>query len=359
MLQKILLNNFRNFDEKLFQFSPDTTVIVGPNASGKTNILESIYMLATAKSFKATVQAEMIKNGEEIARVKGKIIEHETLQDQEKVLEITLTHGQMERNGLIEKTPKKRLKVNGVAKRMLDFTDHLNAVLFRPQDMDLVTASPSMRRGFLDEVLSQADFEYKRSLRSYEKGLRQRNRLLLQIRDEGISRNNLAFWDRLLIKNGEYITRSRGEFVSYLNRSDQFNDSLYEVEYDLSGISEARLKQYEREEVYAGATLVGPHRDDLIFKVKEVNSPNAIDLSKYGSRGQQRMGVLWAKIGQLLYISQETGEKPLLLLDDIFSELDHEHRNIVFEAISKQQTIITAADPHFIENIKKVEKIQL
>ena len=134
----------------------------------------------------------------------------------------------------------------------------------------------------------------------------------------------------------------------------------FSLEYDSSTISESRLEQYKVEEVAAATTLVGPHRDDFIFKVKgkglEVKER---DLAPYGSRGEQRMGVLWLKLAELAFVEEKTGEKPTLLLDDIFSELDHEHRDIVFDITKKQQTIITTADPHYIEGLEKVEKINL
>lgn len=346
MLQKILLSNFRSFEQKLLEFSPEINVIVGPNAAGKTNILESINLISTGKSFKAGVESEMIRQGQEIGRVKSKIVtNNETL-----TLEVVLTHGVITRGTLQEKTAKKRLFVNDVGKRLIDFAGRLPVVLFSPLEMDLVSGSPSTRRRFLDSVLSQVDREYRRSILSYEKGLRRRNRLLLQIRDEGVPRTQLAFWDRLLIKHGDYITRAREDFIDFLNISEQIWDETMKVIYDRSAISEERLAKYEREEVYAANTLVGPHRDDFLIQVKgEGQEAKERDLAVYGSRGEQRMGVLWLKLGELQYIEQRIAQKPVLLLDDIFSELDQQHREIVNNVATKQQTIITTADKNFVE----------
>jgi DNA replication and repair protein RecF len=135
------------------------------------------------------------------------------------------------------------------------------------------------------------------------------------------------------------------------------NDQDFSLEYDKSAISEARLEQYAEEEVAAATTLVGPHRDDFCFRLKK--NKRTRDLSRYGSRGEQRMGVLWLKLAELTYVEEKTDEKPTLLLDDIFSELDHEHREVVMNAVGSQQTIITTADPHFVEDLKNVEKIKL
>jgi len=347
---KIKLTNFRNFRERLFSFSPKTTVIVGPNASGKSNILEALFLLSMGKSFHVQLEEEMIRNGEDIARVKGLVGSSiETTK-----LEVILTRGQIEvGDAKFEKTPRKKLLVNGVSRRLIDFTGNFKVVLFGPWDMGLVTNSPSIRRNFLDNVLSQVDREYRRAILSYEKGVRQRNKLLFRIREESLSKSQLIFWNQLLIKNGDYISTKREEFVEYINAAQKISDHDFSVEYDKSIISEMRLEHYQEEEVAAATTLVGPHRDDFIFK--EVNK----DMSIYGSRGEQRMAVLWIKLAEMGFIELKTREKPTLLLDDIFSELDHEHRDIVMGITKGQQTVITTADPHFVEGFKGGKTILL
>lgn len=333
MIQKIKLTDFRNFKSRSLEFSDAITTIVGPNASGKTNILESLFLLSTGKSFKARVESEMLRYEQELARVTGLI---ETMK-----LECMITKGD---NGW----PRKKTMVNGVPKRLVDFAGNFKTVLFGPWDMDLVTESPSIRRKFLDNVLSQVDREYRRAILSYDKGVRQRNRLLFRIREEGVVRSQLLFWNQLLIKNGNYVTQKREELINFVN-----NIGKVKLEYDRSIISEGRLEQYAREEVASATTLVGPHRDDFVFFDKERN------LASYGSRGEQRMGVLWLKMAELNFIEDKTGERPTLLLDDIFSELDQEHRGVVMEIAKKQQTIITTTDEHFVENFNKSDKILL
>lgn len=364
LVKKIKLTNFRNFKNKSFSFSDETTVIVGPNASGKTNVLEALFLLSTGKSFRARVEEEMVNHRQEIARVKGAIIGGGKEEKGGTNLEVVLTRGEITIGESPEKTEKvarKRLLINGVGKRLVDFGGTFRTVLFGPQDLGLVTESPSTRRRFLDTVLSQIDREYSRASLSYDKGLRQRNKLLYRIREEGLSRSQLLFWNKLLIKNGDYINQRRREFVEFANAGNfQFPFSNFQIEYDPSTISEARLEQYADEEVAAATTLVGPHRDDFIFKVKGKRSKaKGRDLARYGSRGEQRMGVLWLKLAELAYIEEQTEEKPTLILDDIFSELDHEHREVVMRTVGGQQTIITTADPHYIEGLKKVDKITL
>ncbi len=347
IISKIHLSNFRNFQDKVLAFSPKTTVLVGPNASGKTNVLEAIFLLATGKSFRARVEEEMIDYEEEISRIRG-IIQPKTN------LEIVLTRGEIGiGTARSEKVARKRLLINGVGKRLIDFAGNFKLVLFGPWDLHLITESPSIRRKFLDTVLSQVDREYRRASLSYDKGVRQRNRLLYRIREEGLSHPQLLFWNRLLIKNGDYISKKREEFISFVNQTGPLNEQVFKLDYDKSAISEVRLEQYKNEEIAAATTLVGPHRDDFCFRLKKRN------LARYGSRGEQRMGVLWLKLAELAFVEKIAEQKPTLLLDDIFSELDHEHREVVMEAAGNQQTIITTADPHFVKGLKKVEKIEL
>lgn len=347
MIKNIKLQGFRNFNKAEFKFDPKITLIVGPNASGKTNILEGLFILSTGKSFKAKMEEEVVNYEKDIARLVG-VLSPDTN------LEAIITRGQIDIGGdRPEKAPRKKLLINGVPRRMIDFAGNFKVVLFGPWDMDLVTESPSIRRRFLDTVISQVDREYRRSALSYEKGLRQRNRVLLDIRDGNVTRDRLLFWDQLLIRNGDYITQKRREFIEYVNSHHSGNLNSYSLEYDASIISGGRIEQYREEEVAAATTLVGPHRDDFIFNKSDRN------LSSFGSRGEQRMGILWLKMAELSFIEEKSGERPTLLLDDIFSELDEEHRDVVMEAALRQQTIITSIDDEFTGTLKKVERIEL
>ncbi len=336
ILTSLRLQNFRSYQKKTFEFSPYTTLIVGPNTAGKTNILEAIMVLATGKSFRADVDREMIQWDQEMSNVRCQMSNGE--------LKIILTQGEL----LGQKVPLKKYLVNGVSRRSIDFVGNLRAVLFWPEHLELVTDSPSLRRRYLDSVLVQVDREYRRNLLSYERGIRQRNSLLERIKEGFAHRSQLLFWDQLLIKSGGYITDKRAAYIEFVNNN--YNDykvyKNYTIQYDKSVISESRLDQYKDEEVAAKATLVGPHRDDFSFYIQDK------DLSKFGSRGEQRLAVLWLKLAELAFIQQEAGERPVLLLDDIFSELDHEHRHLVFDLIGKQQTIMTSADEESVGMLK-------
>lgn len=342
VLDKLTLQQFRSYAKSTFSFSPGVTLILGMNTAGKTNILEAISMMATGRSFRADQDREVIARHHEFARINAAVDDMK--------LELLVTSGEV--NG--KKTSPKKYLVNGVARRHIDFVGNLIIVLFWPEHLELITDSPSLRRKYLDSVLVQVDREYRRHLISYERGLRQRNRLLDAINEGKASRNQLLFWNQLLIKSGAYITDKRAEYIDYVNRYQLLGVS-YQIEYDKSVISESRLEQYKDEEIAAKATLVGPHRDDITFYKQQITKnkePELVDLSKYGSRGEQRLAILWLKLAELAYIHDQTGNRPILLLDDIFSELDSEHRSFVFDLMRKQQTIVTTTEEEVVERVR-------
>ena len=334
MLKSISLQNFRSYKKSEFSFE-ETTLIIGPNTSGKSNLIEAIYLLSTGKSFRTDKDVQMLKFQEEVGRVKG------VLKDEE--IEVVITNGQV--NG---GSQYKKFLVNGVSKRRVDFAGHFLAVIFSPQDLEIIVDSPSLRRNFLDEILEQVDRNYRVAAIAYVKALRQRNALLEIAQETGIrNAKQLEYWDNLVIENGNIITAKREEFISFVNSSskDIFD---FVVEYDKSVISKQRLLQYEREEMAAGVTLVGPHRDDFSIQMFN-NSKNTIhDIKSFGSRGQQRLAILQLKALELLFVEKVLGQRPTLILDDIFSELDEDHIVLILEQIGKQQIIMTTTHREFI-----------
>lgn len=344
---KTSLQHFRLYEKQVFTFSPTVTVFLGANAIGKTNILESIALAAVGKSFRAVRDSDMISWGSEVGRVT-----HDIHNAAETVLEIVLTTGSV--SG--KTTQVKKYIVNGIPRRQIDFVGNLYAVLFSPTDLKLVTESPATRREYLNSVLVQVDREYRRNLQSYERGLRQRNSLLDRIHEGVASRSQLLFWDQLLIKTGSYITSCRRAFVEAVNMY-VLDAMTYRIVYDPSIISAARLAQYAREEVAAKTTLVGPQRDD--FRFEKLEDQTYVDLTRFGSRGEQRLAVLWIKLAELQFIEQKTGERPVLLLDDVFSELDEESRRIVLSIINKQQTIITSAEEELVPLFQTIPDAQI
>ena len=343
VLTHLKLQDFRNYHQQEWVFSPTITLLVGPNAAGKTNILESIYLLASGKSPRVSLEQEMIQEGKELARITGHII---TQDHSSHKLEIVLTRGLVGS----QRAAKKKYILNDIPRLMRSFVGTLKAVLFRPEDLNIILGTPSQRREFLNNILMQTDYDYRRSLLAYKNGLKQRNRILLKIRDGETDARQLYFWDQLLIKNGDVITRQRADLIDYLENHQNGKGSLVHLVYDHSLISRDRLDQYYEASVAAGTTLVGPHRDDVaILKIKNkklnlAEKDREYSLAYFGSRGEQRLAVLSLKLSELAFIREKCGEKPVLLLDDIFSELDEKHRQLIFELIQNHQTIMTTTE---------------
>lgn len=340
LLSSLSLKNFRSYSKQEFSFSPQTSLIIGPNASGKTNIIEAVYLLSTGKSFRASKESEMISYGQEISHISGRLPSLE--------LQIILTTGK----GEGKRTARKLYKVNGVGKRWRDFSGILKTVIFRPEDIELILGPPFARREYLDSVLEQIDWQYRSCSMAYKKGLRQRNKLLNRIREGEAKPVQLTFWNQLLIKNGTLITQKRESLIDFYNQC--LNE--IKIDYQRSTITGTRLAKYSRAELALGATLVGPHRDEIEFQVRPQKPKiKERNLALYGSRGEQRMAVFNTKLAELEFVKERTGEQPLLLLDDILSELDKKNRARVLRIIDNCQTVITATEIE--EGIKRKGRI--
>lgn len=351
LLKRLILQGFRSYEDRKLLISKEVTAVVGQNAKGKTNILEALRLLSVGESFRAGKIEEMVKFGEEMGRVEA------ILRDggEEVKLTVVVTRGEV--GG--KRVAKRRYLINDVGKKKSDFVGMLPTVVFRPEDLELMDGSPSLRRKWFDGILVQEKGEYQRSLMAYEKSLRRRNRVLDAMREGEATKYQLTFWDGLVVRHGQVLTEMRERLVNYVNnvfaRSELFSD--LRIEYDKSLVNERRLKQYEKEEVLAGYTLVGPHKDDFAVIANEEKGER--DLSVYGSRGEQRMAVLGLKMGELLYLEDVLGSKPLLLLDDVFSELDEVHSEEVHRVMLGRQVVVTTTDEGDLGNLKKVKVIKL
>lgn len=345
-MNSITLSNIRNHSKATFPFS-DTTIILGQNTAGKTSILEALHILSHGKSFRADEDKDVITTGEDFARIEADV------QNDEKV-----------KLGVVLSTKLGRLSkkylINDVGRRHQEFSSHITTVLFTPEDLEFLTGSPSMRRNFLNSVLTQASKSYRASLIIYEKALKQRNRMLYLTREgkKHFGTHEFEYWDNLLIQHGGALTQMRGEFLEYLNDAKK-NIFDFEAVYDKSVISRARLDQYKDAELASATTLVGPQRDDVFFNFQGKEQ----SIREFGSRGQQRLTIFQLKILEMLYLENAVGQAPILLLDDIFSELDNTNIHHILELLPDQQTIITTTHKEFIPesilNDKEVEIIEL
>ncbi len=327
-LKQLNLTNFRNYSALKLIFDHRPTVLVGDNAEGKSNILEAIHILSITKSLRVETEEELIKKGQSFAKVEGFLEETE-------LLVVINRPGE-------EAFFKKKVMVNGISRRTIDFIGHLPAVIFYPSDINMVTGAPSLRRWHLDLGLAQIDLKYKKALSLYEQFLQVRNKVLKKIREGFAKTDELIFWTEGLLKQSEIISAKRKSFFEFLNPAVAGPLGKFRFEYKPSDISAVRLIETQSREIAVAATLIGPHRDDFAFLLEDRN------LAHYGSRGEQRTATLAFKLAQLEYMAKILGKRPILLLDDVFSELDAIHRAYVVEIVNKQQTVIATVE---LENI--------
>jgi DNA replication and repair protein RecF len=350
-INEIKLKNFRNHSNKTLEFDEKLTLIVGPNGAGKTNILEAVFVLATGKSQRARYDKDLINYDHAFCTLNGRVLN----QDDSYNLELQIIKSEDGTN-----FSSKKAKVNKVAKSISGFTGIFNAVIFITEDISIITGSPAERRRFLDLILSQSDKEYKRSLSSFIKAVRQRNKVLEMINEEGRGYDQMPFWNSQILEHGNAVHQKREAFINFSN--ENILKIIHELDstksnaiigYKQNKVTEGRLESYRDKEIAAKSTLLGPHRDDfeVIF--------NGHDVSEFGSRGQQRTILAALKLLEIGYIEKTKGERPVLLLDDIFSELDDKHRHAILNLIHKQQTIITSAEPENILGVTVGKTINL
>lgn len=335
------LQNFRNYSVMEFPFKKQVTVLTGENAQGKTNFLESIYILATTKSAKADRDEELIKENETHLRVEGQVEGEESVN-----LEVAML---MQEGKLTKKT-----RVNGIPRRAADYCLNLAVVFFTPENINLVTGSPSLRRYHLDQTLSQSDKTYKRTLTTYENIIVRKNKILKAIQEGFAKKDQLTYWVDQQILMGALLSQKRQQYFDFINRIEK-KFGAFNYQYKPSLVTLERLKEYEEREIASASSLVGPHRDDFGFLLNER------DLSKYGSRGEQRTAVLDLKFSEVEYLESALGERPVLLLDDIFSELDASHRQHVIDLAFQQQTIIASVDwdESLAESLKEAKVVKV
>lgn len=396
-LTRLQLEQFRNYAHLDLAVPARGLLLYGANASGKTSFLEALYFLSTTRSPRAGVERELIRwgSGEEygvppFARAVCRVAR----QGGDAELEIALSvdpnlalaspptiagsgsNGARGTGSGTGRPTRKRIKLNGAARRAMDVIGTLKVVLFSPQDLELTIGSPAIRRRYLDITIAQIDNHYVRQLNLYNRIVEQRNSLLRQIVQEGRNpdtrevEQELSYWNEELVRLGSYIVARRDGIVrglaalahdrfARLTGGDGQLDIVYQAsvesralrergaEYDLGGREsivardfQGQLDQQRRHEYRRGVSLVGPHRDDLTFAL------GGVDVGTYGSRGQQRLVVLALKQAEIDLIRGESGESPVLLLDDVASELDPAHRRFVIETVERDdlQTILTATD---------------
>lgn len=346
-IQSLTLTNFRNWESRVFDFA-DRVLIYGPNARGKTNILEACYLVATTRSFRGK-ESEVIKEGEEFAKISAHVAK-----DRDFDSEVILRKGEVKTEKEFRISEKKRSSV--------DFIGEFSAIVFSPDDLLLISGPPELKRRYLSFTIGQKDREYLYNLLNYKKVLRQRNELLKR-GDRGLIQDEIEIWDEHLSENGQKIIDKRKQLEQFINNhfqkyyaelSGDAKKVYFRYEPQLWGETLLTSLQNARERDIADrTTTVGPHRDSWVI---EMDGNNA---AGYASRGEYRTLILALKLCERDYFLSRDDERPVILLDDVFSELDEQRRRYLVNAFSDSQLIITTTDldhlhPDFRENTQLI-----
>jgi len=353
-LDSLILKQFRVFKEQQYTVGSPVVGIYGPNTAGKTSILEAIYILSRGKSSRSRVDSDVIKKGYEFASAQLKFRNKED----EKELYFVVQSAENTRSAKV-------FKINGVTKSIRNFTGTLACVLFSPDDIRLILGSPSRRRDYLDTIFFQFDKEYKKDLGVYTRSLKQCNAVLQLILENRATKSDLDVWVESLVVSGKKITEKRINFFKDIDSfiaktSHELSDGWeMKIDYIPNRIDKDRIERNYHYILNSGHILGGPHRDDYDFKIKLNGDDRYESLADFGSRGQQRIGALIFKLSELEYIADAIKSRPILLLDDVFSELDEVRREKVLNYSKNQQTIITTTDKKNLENIDGIQLISL
>lgn len=334
-VKKLKLSGFRNYKSEEFEFLPDTNILYGNNAQGKTNALEALYIFSIGKSFRMQQDRELINLSENFTRLS---VEYE---DKTRTNEIEI---------VIRRDRKKQIKINDIPiSKMGDLIGKFTVILFSPDELNLTKGSPNARRRFLDIAISQLRPKYYHILRQYNKVLEQRNNLIkkLRVTSNNSAKETLFVWNEKLAEYGMAIIEYRKNFIEKLQEFSkkihfEISGENFEIKYKSAFSSKEEFKKKLDEsidkEIEQGFTMYGPHRDNL-----DIFTENK-DIKTYGSQGQHRSAVLALKLAQADIIYEESGEYPVLLLDDIMSELDFSRRAYLVSKIKNRQVIITCTD---------------
>ena len=337
-VKNLVLKNFRNYQEEEFFFSNGINILFGDNGQGKTNAAEAIFFLCTGYSPRANKDKQVVRFGEEVADIYGVA---------------STNYGEVSSRIIFNKNDKKRVFVNGLELLKIgEFLGNIHSVFFNPQELKLVQESPEDRRRFMNISLSQMSKSYFYSLTKYNKILSQRNNLL-KTPDTAVIRDTLPIWDIQLSREAGKIIKMRNDFLAelapvasekqiYLTGGKEelvmkTEDGYTGTEEEIAYAVKEDLKTAFEKDIRLGFTSIGPHRDDIKFTL------NGIDVRTYGSQGQQRTVALSLKLAEAELFNSRFGEYPVLILDDVLSELDKNRQKKLVSAVEKMQTIFTTA----------------
>lgn len=348
IIKSLELENYRNYDNAKIDFDEGTTIFTGENAQGKTNILEAIYLSSTTKSHKGSKDSEIVKFDCDEGHIRSILRKNE----EDVRIDIHLRKGKSKGIAVNLEKLKKTSELLGV----------MNVVLFSPEDLSIIKDGPAYRRSFIDMQICRLDSSYVFNLSNYNKIIEQRNKLLKDIYFQPALKETLFIWDSGLQSYGSQVIEKRDLFIDEINGiikdihskltgGKEDIEIIYEPDVEADKI-ESTLKMNAEKDLRSKSTSTGPHRDDFVINI------NGTDVRKFGSQGQQRTAALSLKLTEIEIIKKKTGDIPILLLDDVLSELDSGRRNMLLESINDIQTIITCTGlDDFINERFKINRV--
>jgi len=336
IISSITLHNFRIFRSQTFLFHPQKTIIIGENTRGKTSILEAVYCLIRGSGFRESREEELIHWDDEATLLYGLF----SYDNDEHLFQVHIKKV----NDFVEKS----FYVNKTKKTYRLYSQqHTKTVLFAPEHIFIISGSPAGRRKYIDEVICSYNYEYKKHLRNYEHGLRKRNKILEHTQDQGLLDEELLFWDEYLAEQASYLTNERKKYIQYLNDNPSIDDVSCYVKYHANMFTLDRLKDTQKKERLLRKTLIGPQKDDIELILKNRGLEKNVHL--YGSRSEQRLALFWLKLNEIRLMEDSSRGKPILLLDDIFSELDGKNKDRVMKLIDEYQTILSTTERDLLQ----------
>jgi len=374
-LASLGLHNFRNIKDSSFFIGEHLTVFIGDNAKGKTNCIEAVFFLVYGTGFRETREEELVLFGDKAsAYVEG------VFTDKSEKISCKV--------GLVryELGYKKSFFINKAQKQLRQYKQEpRGVVLFAPEHIEMLTGSPNRRRSYFDKLISQFDHQYKKNLDVYERAVRRRNKILENFEDVEKLQDEILYWNEVCVQSAGFVTTARQNYCDFLNSNQSVDGKKFRVEYLRNEFNQAQIEKYKELELKTRRTMFGPQKDDFqifltqkplhtsavkkhhdtskepihtseVKKHNDTSDVNEENVQKYGSRSEQRLALMWLKLGEIRYFQEVSKFDPILLLDDVFSEFDSANKELILDLVKQYQTVASTTDMEIV-NLAKKHKI--
>ena len=358
-LASLRLHNFRNIKDSSFDIGKRLTVFIGDNAKGKTNCLEAVFFLVHGTGFRESREEELVLFGDKASAYVEGVFEDESGKISCKV-------------GLVryELGYKKSFFINKTQKQLRQYRQEpRGVVLFAPEHIEMLTGSPDKRRSYFNKLISQFDYQYKKNLDTYERSMRRRNKILENFEELKKLQDEISYWNEVCTQSAKYVTEVRQKYSDFLNNNQSIDGKKFRIEYLKNEFNQSQIEKYEELELKTRRTMFGPQKDDFQIyltqkphptsEVKKLHDTSEVieeNVQKFGSRSEQRLALMWLKLGEIRHFQEVSKFDPILLLDDVFSEFDSSNKELILELVKQYQTVASTTDMEIV-NLAKKHKI--